>query len=146
MIDHPSPLCLPFCPRVARRQRFVPSLSLRSCVHIFGTVLRWRLLPLVFCSSSLLWIILGRGEMYRTTDNYIFRHACLLCRATGCGNRGPFPRRTGGERSRRWKIHVGDLGCLTCYNWLLLASYLRGPTRSESNESFVLFKPRDFSR
>lgn len=42
-------------------------------------------LPLFFCCSSplLRWLYLAEGETYRTTDNYIFRHARLLWRIMG---------------------------------------------------------------
>lgn len=40
--------------------------------------------PSFCCSSPLLrWLYLAEGETYRTTDNYIFRHARLLWRIMG---------------------------------------------------------------
>ena len=127
------------------------SLSLSLCSFV-RTYLRYGssvggFFRLFFARRLSFGLYLAEGRCIVRLTTTFFDTRVFCAEQPSCGNRGSFPRTIGGERSRRWKIHVGDLGCLTRYNWLLLASYSRGPTGDrQSNESFILFKPRDFSR
>lgn len=133
---HRSTFLLYFCLRVARRQ-CSPS---RSFAYIFRMVLRTGFFRFFFCSSPLFWIILGQGEMYRTTDNYIFRHARLLCRIMGCGNRGPFPQGIGEIEMMGSLREDLDVGRVIIGRYLFRGNHCPKELTLKINESFSFFR------